>query len=1208
LSNALKTGMVLLLALLAASMGIATLLLSALGTERGTALLARQIQSQLGEQLQWQRVDGTLLGTLHLQGLQLSQPGLQAEVDKLTLSWQPVSLFSGNLQVTALEIDGIQVTLSTVESAPPAEPFNPASLQLPIDVSVQGVSLRDLTLLQRGPQQTTGPATQALKITEITLDALLQDNELTLQSAAIRMPEGGASILGSALLAERMPLDLAANWDWLLPANESGEPGAQPAAATPLSGAFSLAGEILWRDGVNFNLGYRISASDLSRLHPELPALLTGSGKLQGDLRDDELGIEHATLAFDEAPMQLSVEATASMLGTDHPGIQASVNWTRLQWPMTAAQAGVASPEGRLLLTGTTASWKAELHTAVAGTDIPPGEWQLQASGSPDEAMLDELVGQVLQGEVRLSGPLRWTPYPQWELQLHGRDLNPAALRADFPGKLAFSADSHGSLLPGEGLRAAVVLQSLSGQLLGYPLRVQASASLTERDIALHELQLNSSDNRLSAKGTLSAQALALDWSLRAPSPGTLVEGASGVLEARGRLEGTPESPYLLAELSGDRLQLNALSLSRLSASVRAGPALDAGLALQLDADALSNAGDTLLHTLTLRADGTTARHRLNMEARQDKQQLRAILQGGLDATLSAWQGELAELSADTQGYGIWELGEAAALSLSAEQISVAKNCIAQRNGESRLCTAVDWQSSGSGAIEAQLHDLPLKLLSDRMSGGASAGLRANLGPEGALRARGDIHISPGEVSVELEQNRQNLAFSGGDITFHIDESGLRANVNLGLPETGRVNGTLALPELTALPISADQPLAGRMQAHLPRLDAVTTWVPEIARSSGRLDADFTLAGTTAAPKLTGGMSLHGGRADIPLAGLELREIDLQITSDGALADDISIVGSMVSGRGQLQLSGSANPMQQSARLQLQGENVQVYATPDARVWLSPELTLGWQDETLSLRGQLTIPDAAITPKLELSPGAMGNDEDEQATPGQVIAPSADVVVINRNVEPPETLLNEPAPFRIDSKVKLVLGDNVHINAVGFVSHITGAVLFTNTPAQAGLIPNAKGRLALQGGTFRALGQDLEIENGQIIFANVPATQPELDLRAVRWIDNDPQVTAAGVTVTGPALEPVLELFSRPQLETSEIQSYLLTGRSPRSKDNVLGLGTYISPRIYVGYGYNMVEKTSEFNSLFTISPRYGLGANVGEADNNINVTFTYER
>jgi translocation and assembly module TamB len=188
------------------------------------------------------------------------------------------------------------------------------------------------------------------------------------------------------------------------------------------------------------------------------------------------------------------------------------------------------------------------------------------------------------------------------------------------------------------------------------------------------------------------------------------------------------------------------------------------------------------------------------------------------------------------------------------------------------------------------------------------------------------------------------------------------------------------------------------------------------------------------------------------------------------------------------------------------------------------------------------------------------------------------------------------------------MGDKVRVRAVGLVSRITGAVDFTNTPEQEALIPLANGRFSLEDGTFRAFGQDLEIETGQLIFANVPADQPEINLRAVRWIDNDPQVTAAGVQVTGPLDQPVLELFSRPQLDTSEIQSYLLTGRSSRSRDSVLGIGTYVSRRVYVGYGYNMLEQTSEFNSLFNISPRYGVGSSVGEADNNINMTFTYER
>jgi autotransporter translocation and assembly factor TamB len=184
----------------------------------------------------------------------------------------------------------------------------------------------------------------------------------------------------------------------------------------------------------------------------------------------------------------------------------------------------------------------------------------------------------------------------------------------------------------------------------------------------------------------------------------------------------------------------------------------------------------------------------------------------------------------------------------------------------------------------------------------------------------------------------------------------------------------------------------------------------------------------------------------------------------------------------------------------------------------------------------------------------------------------------------------------------------VDVRALGFISRIAGAVTFVNRPGQPDLIPSADGRLVIEDGTFRAFGQDLEIETGQVIFARVPVTEPELNIRAVRWIDNDPQISAAGVLITGSARAPSLELFSRPQLDPSEIQSYLLTGRSASARDSVLSIGTYLHPKLYVGYGYNLLEKTNEFDALYTITPRYGVEANVGEADNSLNLTFTHER
>jgi autotransporter translocation and assembly factor TamB len=196
--------------------------------------------------------------------------------------------------------------------------------------------------------------------------------------------------------------------------------------------------------------------------------------------------------------------------------------------------------------------------------------------------------------------------------------------------------------------------------------------------------------------------------------------------------------------------------------------------------------------------------------------------------------------------------------------------------------------------------------------------------------------------------------------------------------------------------------------------------------------------------------------------------------------------------------------------------------------------------------------------------------------------------------------------LRLDSRLELVLGDRLNVRALGLIGRLTGKVMFINRPG-ADLLPVADGRLSIEDGTFRAFGQDLEIETGRVVYASKPVTEPELNVRAVRWIDNDPVVSSVGVLLSGPADQPLLELFSRPELDQTEIQSYLLTGSGSSNRDSVLSIGTYLYPKLYVSYGYNLLEETNQFDTLYTITPRYGVEAKVGEADNTLNMTITYE-
>ncbi len=1124
-------------------------------SEQGTEFFAEQLRSQLNGQVDWQELEGSLLGSLHMRNVSISLPGFALDIHSVSLDWQPAKLLQGELLITALQATGIQLALTATDSDVSDEPFNPAALLPPIDIVLQHIRLSELELLQDG--QSLG------LLDKLSLDVALRHGELTLQPLALELPNGKIKLTGSIRVSE----------------------------------------------AINFDLAYHVTARGLTELAPELPPQLTAKGQMKGHLLDDDLTLEQLSLALIESPLTLTIQGQMSKLRAPLPIIAGSLAWAGAQWPMTQteAEADVTSAGGKLRLSGTLEAYSLELTTTVAGRDIPSSKWRGQGTGDLKQLQIDQFVGQLLEGELSLSGSIGWVPAPHWALRVEGRDLNPAALVPDLPGQLAFALHTTGQLDPDRGLLLEAEVKQLTGTLLDRPLELSAKAQIEGEAIQLEHLHLHSDGNSLRVSGGLSRESLALDWSVNATALGSLISNASGTLIASGKVTGEPQAPRLLAQLQGSDLQLDTLSLPTLGAKVEAGLGPDDPLSINLTTGPLSDGDTVLLESIQFTAHGSSSAHKLALTLNMDTEKVQFRLTGGLDIALNRWQGKLTALSVQSNDFGTWQLSEASELSLAADKMVMKRSCLQREAGKSRLCVQANWVQEGDARLKAALYELPLKLLTPTITGNAAGELEASLAANGNLHMSGTLRIDPGHIRVDLEQGVKQLAHGGGELTLNVDENGLAAKLHFTPPEQGKLVAELQLPAFTALPLPEHQPLAGQIHANLPDLSGLAAWIPELTASSGHVKADLQLAGTLEQPQFQGTLELLNGAADIPLAGLQLRDIVFRAESDPAHAGQLNLSGGMSSGGGQVQLSGTANLLDNTLDMQLLGENLQLYNTQDAHVLLSPDLQIGWQNDTLKLRGQFTIPEASITPKLQLSPAMLGEMQEAEETPGQIIVSSPDVVIINASAEDSDNAPPAAAPFRIDSQVQLVLGDHVRVSAMGFISGISGAVTFTNTPDQTELLPMAKGLLSVENGTFRAFGQDLEIETGQLIFTDVPVTEPVLNVRAVRWIDNDPQVTAAGVRVTGPVTEPVLEMFSRPPLDVSEIQSYLLTGRSSGDKNNVLSIGTYVSPRIYVGYGYNMLEKTSEFNGLFTITPRIGIGTDVGEADNNLNITFTHE-
>ena len=1134
--------------LLALTCGTAFILLN---SEAGVRFLASRAEGLLKGQASWREIEGTIAGPLVMRDLEIRQPGLKIKLQTLSLDWSPTALAGGLLQLGSIKALGLRLAVAESDDASSAEPLDLSSLVLPIAVAIDDIQVRDIHIEQEGQEP--------LLLKGVDLEAQLDEGKLTLARFTVDAPVASVSLSGTALFTQT----------------------------------------------ANFDLNYRVTAGKLEQYDPSLPPQLTASGELQGELAGETLTIKQLSLALAEAPLRLELAAEVEGYTLEAPSINVSLQWQEAQWPLADEAPLFYSTVADVQLTGTTAAYDLDVSATLAGTDIPAGEWQLKGSGDLQQLTLRTLRGGILGGEVQAQGIVQWHPLPHWELQLSGHGVNPGQLDPAFTGSLLLDLRTTGQLDANGNLQASAAVEQLGGTVSGYPLELSAQVDIQGKTLQVEQLQLASGDNRLKASGIVAADSLALDWEMEATDPASLVSGAAGRITAQGHLAGTPETPTLRMQLRGTSVQWDTLATPQLSADILAGPGQGDPLQLAISTGPIQNDQAPLLERLELTANGSTSQHTLALVADSGSELLRARLEGGLSPALTQWQGRLARLSTSSDDIGDWHLVSPSDLTLSATGTSLARSCL-QNETESRLCASGRWSQNGSGTLEATLRSLPVSTWVPSVTAEVNGQLKAGLAEDGSLWLKSSAKVSEGTVAVTLDQSQRLLPHGGAELTATIDHNGFTANTRVNAPEQGVVDARVKLPALTSLPLAEHQPLEGQLKASLPGLEGLAAWIPEVSSSSGRLDSELKLSGSLEQPRVQGHASISDGAVEIPMAGLKLHQIELQAVSDQSDPEIIAIRGGMQSGRGQIGLSGQANTANTTASLALTGDRFQVFNTRDARVLLSPDLQIDWSDTVLKLRGDLTIPKADITPQLAISPASVSGSEDGTAVPGQAIAPSADVVVVNGSVELETTL--PKAPIDIDSQIRVVLGDKVNISAAGFVSGISGAVTFTNTPRQVELIPNARGRFNLENGTFRSFGQDLDIETGQIIFADVPADEPEINLRAVRWIDNDPTVTAAGVLLTGSLTQPALGLFSRPQLEPSEVQTYLLTGRSSGSKDNVLSIGTYVSPRIYVGYGYNMLEKTSEFNSLFSITPRYGVGANLGEADNNINMTFTYER
>jgi translocation and assembly module TamB len=1153
----------LILAVLAIS-GVVALL----ATEPGTRWLFVQAERHAPFDLAVEAVDGTLFRGLDLGGLRLRVQGNAVELDHVRIRLDAPSLLRWTVRVPELQLDGVRVDLAAADPdtrEPTPHTALPENIPLPVRVLIEQFRLSSLEVRQAGQER-------------VTIDRLT----FRLDASADRVH---VTALELALAELEVSLD----------------------ARIQPSGLYPLEANARWKLALPEDIAAALDAS-----------VAEGTVQLTGNLAE-QLDLQHQLRGGLELDTDLSA---TDPLGS--PRFTAHNRWNAFRYRMGPDRVLELTP-GELDLRGTPDDWRGQVTGGVSVDAWPPLQLHGTALGSLNHVEIPELALNSAAGTLTVQGRVDRADGLAWNLTMLARDFDPGALFPEWAGQITAALRSTGSL-PMEGDRSAdLEVTALAGQLRGQAIDGTARLGLRGDRLDIDSFELGMGTNRVSLQGQVG-DILQLDLTLRAPELDRILPELAGAIQLEGRVSGTRDSPRMAMQGTGSALRYQSMSLDAFALDV------DAGLDLGAPADGTLRISGLVLDGITmgeaaLTVAGQAASHRVRLDLDSpDLGPVALAVTGRYDIDSRDWTGVLEDLDLDHPIAGRWTLSAPTAVSASAKAVGLETLCL-DREG-ARLCLSGNWDQAAGAQARGSLNDLDLAwlapVLPEEVAIDGTLDLRFDGSVDSSGILRGTLSVPPAEgVLRNVFDEEAERAFPYRDLRLEVrvDEESMQAEMGLSFLEAGSAQASLQLR-----PEAESHRMDGRILAALDDLEWAGTLTPKVRDIRGRLNLDLALGGTLSEPAIEGFVRLDDGRALIPEAGLELEVPNL--TAEIESTEDIRLSGELRSGDESLHLEGDlgfAPEQGPRAEIWIQGENFLAVNRPDIRARLSPDLTVEFDAERLSVRGEIVVPWARILPP-DLPPGA--------------VTISRDAIVVGEEEDPGTDL-------PLDIRVRVLLGEDVRLQAFGLNAHLTGDVDVIDIQDRP---PQILGEVSVLEGNYRAWGQNLTVEEGLILFQGPPDT-PALNIRAVRNVPEHNVV--AGLEITGTPQQLQSRIFSEPPMDDTEALAFLVTGRplsgASRSDGNLLAgaaalwglergnlitqrlgnelgldsveidtsegfgqsaltLGKYLSPRLLLRYSLSLFDDSSRVTLRFELTPALSIETTSSALNQTIDLIYRIER
>ncbi|WP_392566752.1 translocation/assembly module TamB domain-containing protein [Utexia brackfieldae] len=814
-----------------------------------------------------------------------------------------------------------------------------------------------------------------------------------------------------------------------------------------------------------------------------------------------------------------------------------------VQWPLTGDVPLYQLNDFNLDLAGRTRQLSLSSQGAFKGIDLPDVAFELDAQGNQNGMVLNHIRLQLPQGKIETTGNVDWQDKLIWHLNTDLAEINLPSEIPNFPLNLNGQLKLQGWLDKQQRWQIDAPLLSLNGSMRRAPFSLSGGISAnSDLQISAQQFKLMWGSNTLALNGDMQdAHQLQLDINM--PTLAVITDGLTGKIKGHFDLSGSLLQPNLQTNVAVDNFTFNGVSIGQILLEGRSHYNKQVSGELSLQVNNLIYGDGVHINNMETRLSGSEQDHQLTVNVQGEPVEGALKLTGHINSARTAWSGLLVSASLDTPAKE-WTLNKSVPLSYDFKQpkITVGANC--WLNGDSSICLTKDMIITNQGHADLELKDLDLKIF-DLILGGDTQ-IMGKLSAKASIDwnqtdsfpvVKANVHSSEVYIKQALGTQTLTIPFDIFDINLNMNSRLAKLDWRISLKEYGDISGQVEVIEP-----ATQKKLAGQLNIDKLSLSIFTPALQGDDYAEGLINARLKFGGTLTSPEITGKLALN--QSDIKASQLpaDIKSIALTINF---LGHSSSLDGVLKTAQGNINLNGQAswkNIDTWQAKLAVKGEGILITMPPMLSMTVVPDINITANQDEINLNGRVRVPTARIT---------------VDSLPDSIVDVSPDEVLVNENME---EIQKKTLPFRINSNLMVIIGDDVKVNAFGLNADLKGQLFVRQNKQGLGL----HGQIIIPNGRFHAYGQDLVIRKGELIFSG-PVDLPQLNIEAIRNPDSIANNVIAGIRVTGLADNPKIELFSDPAMSDQEILSYILRGQGLEGSDQsendmmtaiLIGLGT----------------------------------------------------